>query len=205
MRRGYDIGPNADGSIRIRRPSTEGTVLLTPTHQTRPSERQAADLALLRDRPGRVRNRDARITLVAGLAGFLAQLTDGLISRGWVSVLVLDHGAEATLSSAGLTALVRHQYHTRTTAPRGWHRLADDPRFVGHVGRDRHGGRVYDGSSTAPCACGWSYRAASRAFASRAFTARASTVHLTGILTEVARDLLNRQNRAANKILENRP
>jgi hypothetical protein len=204
VRRGYAIDPGTDGSIRIRRPSTGATVLLTPTHRPTPSERQAADLELLRDRPGRVRNHAGRITLVAGLAGIPAQATERLISRGWVSALVLDHGVEATLSSAGLVALALHQHRTRTTTPRGWHRLADDSRFAGHVGRDRHGGRVYDGSSTALCSCGWSYRADSRAIASRAAAA-----HRTGILaetlTETARHLLRRlQGRSANNRLENR-
>ncbi|MFI6340753.1 hypothetical protein [Streptomyces sp. NPDC050535] len=68
-----------------------------------------------------------------------------------------DHFQVAAVADAGLRLLCAHEarHMTRTGEPAGWHRPYDRPGNT-MVGRERKGGQMYDGSTTASCSCGWS-------------------------------------------------
>ena len=73
-----------------------------------------------------------------------------------------DSARVAAVADAGLRLLcappARHM--TRTSEPSGWFRPGD--RGYSGGGRERNGGRMYDGSSVAACSCGWRVTVSSR-------------------------------------------
>lgn len=156
VRRGYVLDATAHGVIVIRRPSAHIVVELHPRWRPVLTPWQARDLTLLAGRDACLRMRPEGVIITAGLARIPPAATRRLLHRGWVACLHVRDGAPVAVSVAGRLALALHQHRTRTRHPRGWHFAADNPRGPQVVGRDRHGGRIYDGTSTAICSCGWS-------------------------------------------------
>ncbi|MEW1648430.1 hypothetical protein [Streptomyces sp. NPDC091219] len=90
---------------------------------------------------------DGRIEL-HGTTG--PELTGRLEGSEW------DHWKVAAVADAGLRLLCAPEarHLTSTGQPSGWHRSADRGQ-IGE-GRERKGGQLYDGTTTARCSCGWS-------------------------------------------------
>ncbi|MEU9370419.1 hypothetical protein AB0D71_38285 [Streptomyces avermitilis] len=89
--------------------------------------------------------------------------TTGPVLAGRLEGSQWDHFQVAAVADAGLRLLCapEAQHMTRTGEPRGWHRPYDRPGNT-MVGRERKGGQMYDGSTTASCSCGWSTTSASQ-------------------------------------------
>lgn len=66
-----------------------------------------------------------------------------------------DHWKVAAVADAGLRLLCAPEarHLTSTGEPSGWYRPSD--RGQTGEGRERKGGQVYDGTTTARCSCGW--------------------------------------------------
>ena len=157
VRRGYGVAPTEQGVLVLRRPTARIVVELRPVCRPALTRWQARDLSLLAGRRSAVlRVRPQGVVITAGMARIPPTVTRRLLDRGWVSCLHIGDGEPVAVSVAGPVALVLHQHRTRTSRPRGWHFAADNPHGPQVVGRDRHGGRLYDGSSSAVCSCGWS-------------------------------------------------
>ena len=153
--------------LALRRPDARVVVELHPTTTPALASAQAQDLARLAGRKARLRVRSDGLVITAGLTRIPPAATQRLLARGWMSSLTLTDRVRVSVSVAGLVAVTLARHITRTSRPRGWHRAADNPHGPQVVGRDRHGGRIYDGSSCAVCSCGWSHVADDRRGAAR--------------------------------------
>jgi hypothetical protein len=165
LRRRYALEPTTRGVLVLRRPDARVVVELQPTTPPALTSAQAQDLAWLADRKAQLRVRPAGLVITAGFTRIPQAATQRLLERGWVSSLTLTDHAPVSMSVAGLVAVTLARHRTRTSVPRGWHRACDNPMVVG---RDRHGGRIYDGTSWAVCSCGYSHFADDRRGAARA-------------------------------------
>lgn len=139
----------------LRRPDARVVVELHPTTPPAPTSLQAQDLAQFAGRAAHLRARPNGLVITAGIARIPPGATQRLLARGWMSSLTLTDAAPVSVSVAGLVAVALARHITRTSQPRGWHRAADNPHGPQVVGRDRHGGRIYLGTSCAVCSCGW--------------------------------------------------
>jgi hypothetical protein len=168
IRRGYAIEPTTRGVLVLRRTDARVVVELHPTTPPALTSAQAQDLTRFAGRDARLRVRSGGLVITAGFTRIPPAATQRLLTRGWMSSLTLTDKAPVSVSVAGLVAVTLARHSTRTTLPRGWHRAADNPHGPQVVGRDRHGGRIYDGTSWAVCSCGWSRFADDRRGAGRA-------------------------------------
>jgi hypothetical protein len=168
IRRGYAVEPTTRGVLVLRRPDARVVVELHPTSPPALTSMQAHDLALFAGRDAHLWVRSDCLVITAGIARIPPAATHRLLACGWMSSLTLTDGARVSVSVAGMVALTLARHSTRTSHPRGWHRAADNPNGPQVVGRDRHGGRIYDGTSTAVCSCRWSHYAGDRRDAARA-------------------------------------
>jgi hypothetical protein len=169
IRRGYRVEPTEHGVLVLRRPTARIVVELRPVCRPAPTRSQAQDLSLLAGhRSAHLRARPEGLLITAGIARIPPAAARRLLGRGWVGCLTVQDGEPVSVSVAGRVALALRQHRTRSTHPRGWHFAADNPHGPQVVGRDRHGGRLYDGSSRAVCSCGWSQFAERRPQAAHA-------------------------------------
>jgi hypothetical protein len=168
IRRRYALESTTRGMLVLRRPEARVVVELHPTTPPALTSVQAQDLARLVGRTARLRVRSGGLVITAGFTRIPPAAAHRLLARGWVSSLTLTDRVSVSVSVAGLVALTLARHITRTSQPRGWHRAADNPHGPQVVGRDRRGGRIYDGTSCAVCSCGWSQFADDRRSAARA-------------------------------------
>ena len=99
---------------------------------------------------------DGRIELRGTTGTTGTELTGRLEGSEW------DHWKVAAVADAGLRLLCAPEarHLTSTGQPSGWYRPSDRGQ-IGE-GRERKGGYVYDGTTTARCSCGWNVTVASQ-------------------------------------------